>query len=122
VHRPKRSASMLRAWHKFIGEQRITANWSLCASIRGMPASEWVQSQVEARELIVLLDDQIFKAMPPKYVDIWKNIVIFDKSADGAGRELLTGASARSADVKAKTVVLFIADMIATVMRLGVPG
>jgi hypothetical protein len=111
-----------RTWHMFIGEQRITANWGLCSFIRGMPASDWVQTQVEAKELILHIDEAIFKAMPPKYVDVWKNIVIFDKSADGAGREMLSGSSARSADVRAKQVVLFIADMIATVMRLGVPG
>jgi hypothetical protein len=88
-----------RAWHMFIGEQRITANWGLCSFIRGMPASDWVQTQVEAKELILHIDEAIFKAMPPKYVDVWKNIVIFDKSADGAGREMLSGSSARSADV-----------------------
>jgi hypothetical protein len=46
-------------------------------------------ADAEAKELILFSTRQIFKAMPPKYVDVWKNIVIFDKSAGGAGCELL---------------------------------
>lgn len=108
-----------RSWRLWIGEQRVTANWSLTATIRGMDAGAWVPSRIEAKAMLEHLDECVFKAMPAAYVDVWKNVVIFDEAAGVAGSRL--GYKNARAEAAAKTIVLFIADIIATVMRLGEP-
>lgn len=106
-----------RAWRLWLGEQRVTANWSLVSNIRGMPASDFVDSRLSAKELLDHLDANIFRRMPAAYVNVWQNVVIFDEAAGVAGARL--GYSNRQAETSAKTIVLFVADMIATDMRLG---
>lgn len=102
-----------RAWHRVNASPRVTANWSLVAFIRGMPATDWVSSHIEAKELLALLDEKIFDMLPRHYLDVWQNVVLFDQSAGVAG------GNSRSSAERAKTICLFIADMIATIMRLG---
>lgn len=102
-----------RAWHRVNASPRITANWSLVSFIRGTPATDWISNHVEAKELLGLLDDKIFGCLPRHYFDVWQNVVLFDQSAGVAG------GNGRSSAERAKTICLFIADMIATILRLG---
>lgn len=108
-----------RSWRLFIGEQRIVANWGLTATIRGMSASEWVDCHTEAEAMIRHIDAVVFKAIPTLYVECWKNVVLFDEAAGLVGARL--GFKHKGAEASAKMMVLFIADMIATYLRLGIP-
>ena len=102
-----------RAWHRVFSEPRVTANLSPMAFIRSTGNDELANAtKIDAMELLKLLDERIFDIAPPYYRDVWQNVVIFDSSAHEAG-----GGSRASAE-RAKTICLFIADIIATVMRL----
>ncbi len=102
-----------RAWHVIHSQPRTTANWSLVAFIRGTGAERRIVDQIEAQELLKLLDNRVFEIAPRYYFDVWQNIVLFDQAAGVAG-----GGNRTSAE-RSKTIVLFIADMIATILRLG---
>jgi hypothetical protein len=106
-------AHYCRAWHSMYSEQRVTANLSPMAFVRTSGDAELRQAIViQAGELLGLLDERIFDMAPPYYKSVWQDIVIFDRSAHEVG-----GNNRSSAD-RAKTICLFIADMIATVLRL----
>lgn len=106
-------AHYCRAWHTIHSEQRVTANLSPMAFVRGTGDAETRHAIViQASELLGLLDDRIFDLAPPYYKSVWQDIVIFDRPAYEAG-----GKNRASAE-RAKTICLFIADMIATVLRL----
>lgn len=107
------------AWRKKIGEQRTTANWNLCASIRGLPLEDWLNTQADAEELLREMDRQVFDRAGPDYYGVWLNVVIFDEPAGVAGSRL--GFTSKQAQAAAKTIVSLLANQIASVFRLG-PG
>jgi hypothetical protein len=102
-----------RAWHRVYSEPRVTANLSPIAFIRttGDEAARNA-AMIDARELLDFLDERIFDIAPAYYKGVWQDIVIFDRPAYEVG-----GKTRASAD-RAKTICLFISDMIATVLRL----
>ena len=101
-----------RAWHVVHSLPRTTANWSLVAFIRGQGAERRIVDMIEAEELLKLLDNRVFEIAPRYYFDVWQNIVLFDQPSGVAG------GNAKTSGERAKTIVLFIADMIATILRL----
>jgi hypothetical protein len=101
-----------KAWHTIHSMPRTTANWSLVAFIRGQGAERRIVDMIDAEELLKLLDNRVFEIAPRYYFDVWQNIILFDQPAGVAG-----GNPKTSGD-RAKTIVLFIADMIATILRL----
>lgn len=102
-----------RAWHRVFSEPKVTANLSPIAFIRTTGSeADRNAAKVDAMELLKFLDDRIFDIAPGYYRDTWQNVVLFDHPARDVG-----GGGRNSAD-RAKTICLFIADMIATVMRL----
>lgn len=108
-----------RAWRMWIGEQRVTANWSLTASFRGgtMDFDAFADTKLKAKRLLDQIDDDVFFLLPLGQFNVWQNVVIFDEAAGVAGSRL--GYSSKQAEAVAKITVLTIADMIANVLRLG---
>lgn len=105
-----------RAWRLTIGEQRVTMNWSLTSTIRGVDASAWADDKASAEGLLDDMRQSVFRTFPRHYFEVWQNVVIFDQSAGVAGAAL--GYRNSGAETAAKTIVLFVADMIATAYRL----
>lgn len=102
-----------RAWHRLYSEPRVTANMSPIAFIRGSgDEAGHVTAMIDAGELLKLLDERIFDIAPDYYRGVWQDIVIYDRPA------YEVGGSNRSSAERAKTICLFIADMIATILRL----
>lgn len=108
-----------RAWRLRFGEQRVTANWSMVSSVRGgsAPIEQFVGSLAQAKSTLDHLDDAVFFALPLHYFETWRNVVIFDEAAGVAGSRL--GYRNDRAEAAAKAIVILIADMIATDLRLG---
>lgn len=109
-----------RAWRLLYGgEQRVTANWSLVSSVRGgeRPLEEYVGSVLQAKAMLRHFDEAIFFGVPLHYLEIWRNVVIFDEATGTAGSRL--GYRSKQAEAAAKVAVIFVADMIATDLRLG---
>lgn len=102
-----------RAWHRLYSEPRVTANLSPIAFIRstGDDAAH-IAAMVDARDMLDMLDERIFDIAPGYYKGVWQDIVIFDRPA------YEVGGSKRASAERAKTICLFIADMIATILRL----
>lgn len=107
----------IRAWNTHIGQQRVVANWSLAPGpTSNGSAAGWADSHAQAKRTLDVIDDRVFKIMPQRYIDTWKNVVIFDEAAGTVGARL--GFKSKGAEASAKMVVLFIADIIASnVMR-----
>lgn len=102
-----------RVWHRVFTDPRVTANLCPVAFIRSTADEDEKRvAKLDAMETLQFLDERIFDIAPSYYRDVWQNIVLFDASAHEAG-----GNSRSSAD-RAKTICLFIADMIATILRL----
>ena len=107
-----------RAWRMHVGEQRVTANWSLVSSDKASASiEEYVASAAQARKTLNHLDDAVFFGLPLHYFETWRNVVIFDEAAGVAGSRL--GYRNDRAEAAAKAIVILIADMIATDLRLG---
>lgn len=109
-----------RAWrlrYEFRGHTAMS--WSLAPGPRGGTISfeELVSDQHGAKQLLDHLDSVVFFAFPLHYFEVWKRVVIEDEAAGVAGSRL--GFTSKQAESAAKSIVLFIADMIATDMRLG---
>ena len=105
---------------RLIGEQRVTANWSLVASFRGVAGDDFVATRLQAKAMLDHFDDAIFFAMALDRFNVWQNVVIFDEAAGVAGSRLMSGGfSKQRAEAAAKATVILIADMIAIDMRLG---
>ena len=103
-----------RAWHKVFQTPSVVANLSPMAFIRGDGNAEAVVATIiDARELLRFLDERIFDMAPAYYKDTWQDAVIYDSVS------LPEGGKARMSETeRCKTIVLFIADMIATNLRL----
>jgi hypothetical protein len=115
-------AIALYSWaHRlYFGEQpRVIANYHVAGTIRGMPAnpSAFIDSQIEAKELLVQIDREIFDMCNPKWKDCWENVVLYDEAAGVAGSRL--GFKNKGSEAAAKTICMFIADQIAYRWRLG---
>lgn len=113
-------ALFARAWrfrYEFRGHAAM--NWSLVHSARGGAVSfeQLVADQHGAKRLLEHLDSAVFFAFPLHYFEVWKRVVIEDEAAGVAGSRL--GFTSKQAESAAKSIVLLIADMIATDMRLG---
>lgn len=108
-----------RAHRLHIGEQRVVANWSMVASLRGGAADfdQFVGTRLAAKNLLKLLDDEVFFRFPLHYQEVWQNVVLHDEAAGVVGARL--GYKNDRAEAAAKATVLLIADQIAVVMRLG---
>ena len=106
-----------RCHRRWLGERRVTMNWNLSGSFRGADMDEAVHGKIEAKRMLDHLDELVFNGMPPAYVDVWRNVVLSDEAAGVAGARL--GYKNKGAEASAKAIVLFIADMIATKLRLG---
>ncbi|USI71628.1 hypothetical protein [Sphingomonas morindae] len=108
-----------RCWRMWIGEQRVVANWSLTPSFRDGAASidDFAATRLAAKAKLDHFDDAIFFSLPLHYLETWRNVVIFDEAAGVAGSRL--GYRNDGAQAAAKAIVLLIADMIATDLRLG---
>lgn len=108
-----------RLWRLWIGEQRVTANWSLVATFRSGAASidDFASTRIRAKAMLDHLDNAVFFAFPLAHFEVWRNVVLFDEPAGVAGGRL--GYRNKGAEASAKAIVLFIADMIAIDQRLG---
>ena len=103
-----------RAWHRVFSEPRTTANLSPSAFIRTTgDEADRNAAKIDAMELLKHLDDRIFDIAPPYYRDTWQDVVIYSRDNLPDNGNARTRAKERSL-----TICLFIADMIATVMRL----
>lgn len=102
-----------RCWGLWMGQQRVTANWSETATFRGSTAAEFVEGKIEAKRML----DDMEAEIPHPYLDVFKNVVLFDEAAGVAGSRL--GYRNKGAEASAKLVVLFISDIIAGRMRLS---
>jgi len=103
-----------RAWHRVFSEPRVTANLSPIAFIRTTgDEADRNAAKVDAMELLKFLDGRIFDIAPPHYRDTWQDVVIYSRDNLPDNGNARTRAKERSL-----TICLFIADMIATVMRL----
>lgn len=107
----------VRCWRLHIGEQRVTANWSLVASFRGTPADDFVSSRLHAKNMLDHWDEEVFFAIGFQRFQVWQNVVLYDEPAGVAGGRL--GYRSDRADAAAKATVQMIADMLALDMRLG---
>lgn len=102
-----------RLWHRVFSEPRLTAGLSPIAFIRSTgDEARHNAVLIDAKETLAFLDERIFDLAPGYYKSVWQDVVIFDRPAhDAAG-------GSRSSAERAKTICLFIADMIATALRL----
>jgi hypothetical protein len=118
LSRPQKEAIELyhRAWSVSIGHPNVTMNWSLTATIRGIPAEVWLTNRMEARETLRRIDD-LLKRMPNGYADVWKNVILFDEPLGVAGSRLGYEKQASAAN-KARKICQFIGDKIAEMFRL----
>lgn len=103
-----------RAWHHVFSSPRVTANLSPIAFIRATgDEAHRVVTEIDAMELLKLLDDRIFSMAPFYYRDVWQNVVLYGTDnfpSSGKGRE--------KAKERALTICLFIADMMVSVLKL----
>jgi hypothetical protein len=100
------------AWSKVYSHPRVVMGWGeRIAFSRGGDEAR-VATLIDAQELLKFLDERIFQMAPHYYFDVWQNIVLFDQPAG------ITGGGNRNSAERAKTICLFIADMIATILRL----
>lgn len=109
-----------RAWRlRYEPGGHSCMNWSLVPGARG-GAVAWEQlvaDQLSAKQTLDRLDDVVFFAFPLHYFEVWRRVVIEDEPAGVAGSRL--GFTSKQAESAAKSIVLIIADMIATDLRLG---
>lgn len=104
-----------RAWSIALGEQRTTMNWSLTASIRGIPAHVLLATRFDARDTLSRIDD-ILTRLPNGWADVWQNVILFDEPLGVVGSRL--GYESRKGETQARKICQFIADKIAELMRL----
>lgn len=103
-----------RAWRMVFSEPRVTANLSPIAFIRTTgDEADRNAAKVDAMALLKFLDGRIFDMAPGYYRDTWQDVVIYNRDNLPENGNARTRAKERSL-----TICLFIADMIATVMRL----
>ena len=104
-----------RAWHHVFSEHRVTANLSPIAFIRTTgDEAERNATKIDAMEMLKFLDERIFDIAPPYYRDVWQNVVIYNRDSSEPSR----GKAREQSLERQKTICLFIADIIATVLRL----
>lgn len=105
------------AWQLSIGEQRVTANWSLAPVVRGVPLEDWMNTQADAEEILRQMHREVFARAGGPYYSVWLNVVIFDEPAGVAGSRL--GFTSKQAQAAAKTIVSLLSNQLASVFRLG---
>lgn len=108
-----------RAWRlRYELGRHACMTWSLTSGGRGGAAFEqMLVNQHGAKQLLEHLDNVVFFAFPLRYYEVWKRVVIEDEPTGTAGGRL--GFTSKQAESAAKSIVLLIADMIATDLRLG---
>jgi hypothetical protein len=103
-----------RAWHRVFSEPRVTANLSPIAFIRTTGSeADRNATKIDALELLKFLDERIFDMCPSYYRDVWQDVMIYNRDTHPP-----SGKGRMTAQQKQKTICAFIADMIATALRL----
>jgi hypothetical protein len=103
------------AWRAFIGEPRVTANYSpaIARNIKGS-IELYASSVMRAKEGLRLLDQEVFFREPVEYFEVWQNVVIWDERAGVAGSRL--GYCNKPAEAIASEIVRNLAGKIADIV------
>lgn len=103
------------AYRKWIGEPRVTANYSPAIARNVKPSVElYAGSVIAAKESLRLLDNEVFFRVDPSYFHVWQNVVIFDEPAGVAGSR--AGFLHKQAEGAARAIVSMLASMIADIV------
>jgi hypothetical protein len=104
------------AWAAWIGEPRVTANYSPAVSRNAHGAVElWASSRIRAKESLRLLDQEVFFRIPVEHFHVWQNVVIWDEPAGIAGGRA-GFVSTKQSEAAARLIVCLVAKMIADVV------
>jgi hypothetical protein len=103
------------AYRTWIGEPRVTANYSP-AIVRNVKGSIelYAASVIAAKESLRLLDQEVFFRLPVGHFQVWQNVVIFDEPAGVAGGR--AGFLHKQAEGAARAIVSIVASMIADIV------
>lgn len=103
------------AWRIWIGEPRITANYSPAIRRGANQAVElWASSRMRAKEGLRLLDQEVFFREPVEHFEVWQNVVIWDEAAGVAGSKI--GFCYKPAEAVAQLIVQSLAHKIAEIV------
>lgn len=103
-----------RAWHAVFSEPRVSMNWSLTATIKGMPADNYLDA-IDALQFLKDCDEW-FGWTRKSWLNVWQSIVIYDWTANAAGGFV---DKHKARETSAKRIVQFFAGIIASRLRLG---